>query len=95
MIRYDKARACYNASRCASVDGVEAGGAVRLGEIASRLGLPVEGDPGLEITGLAGLEDAGPTELSFVTGPRYSKVYEACRGGAFGIRHHPQPGQCR
>jgi len=55
---------------------------VKLGELAKHLDLPVEGDPELEIDGLAGLEDAGPRELSFVTGAGYAKTLTASRAGA-------------
>jgi UDP-3-O-[3-hydroxymyristoyl] glucosamine N-acyltransferase len=56
---------------------------LQLREIAGRLGLSVEGDASIEIRGLAGLEDAGPDELSFVTGPRYRAAFEGSRAGAF------------
>lgn len=54
-----------------------------LGELARALGLCVEGDAGVALDGLAGLEDAGPAELSFVTGPRYAKLFAASRAGAY------------
>jgi UDP-3-O-[3-hydroxymyristoyl] glucosamine N-acyltransferase len=56
---------------------------VKLGEIAARLELPLEGDPELEVRGLAGLTDARPDELSFVTGPRYRQAFEGSSAGAF------------
>jgi UDP-3-O-[3-hydroxymyristoyl] glucosamine N-acyltransferase len=56
---------------------------VKLGDIAARLRLPLEGDPDLEVRGLAGLEDARPDELSFVTGPRYRRAFEGSRAAAF------------
>ncbi len=56
---------------------------MKLGEIASALGLALEGEDGLEIAGLAGLEDAGPGELSFAGGARYQKPFEASRASAF------------
>jgi len=55
---------------------------VKLGEVATRLGLELEGDPALELRGLAGLADAGPDELSFVSGVRYSEAFEQSRAGA-------------
>jgi UDP-3-O-[3-hydroxymyristoyl] glucosamine N-acyltransferase len=55
---------------------------IRLGELAARLGLALEGDPTIELDALASLEDAGPRDLSFVTGPRYQKAYRASRAGA-------------
>jgi UDP-3-O-[3-hydroxymyristoyl] glucosamine N-acyltransferase len=55
---------------------------VKLSVVAERLGVVLEGDPHLEITGLAGLEDAGPEELSFISGSRYARVLERSRAGA-------------
>jgi UDP-3-O-[3-hydroxymyristoyl] glucosamine N-acyltransferase len=55
---------------------------MKLGEIASTLGLPAEGDLEVEITGVAGLDDAGPSDLSFVTGPRYRRAFERSAAGA-------------
>lgn len=56
---------------------------MKLGEIAARLKLPLEGDPDLEVRGLAGLEDARADELSFVTGPRYRRAFERSSAAAF------------
>ncbi len=55
---------------------------MKLGEVADALGLTIEGDGGLELTGLAGLEDAGASDLSFVTGPKYRKAFDASAAGA-------------
>jgi UDP-3-O-[3-hydroxymyristoyl] glucosamine N-acyltransferase len=56
---------------------------VKLGELATRLDLSLEGNPELEIRGVAGLDDAGPSDLSFVTGTRYASAFRASRAGAF------------
>lgn len=56
---------------------------MKLADLAGALGLAVDGDGAVEISGLAGLEDAGPYDLSFATGPRYVRAYAASRGGAF------------
>ncbi len=56
---------------------------MRLQELATALDLAYEGDPDLEIRGLAGLRDATHSELSFVTGERYRKDFEASEGAAF------------
>jgi UDP-3-O-[3-hydroxymyristoyl] glucosamine N-acyltransferase len=39
---------------------------VRLGDLASQLGLPLEGDPDLLVTGVASLDDASADDLVFV-----------------------------
>jgi UDP-3-O-[3-hydroxymyristoyl] glucosamine N-acyltransferase len=45
---------------------------MKLGELASRLGAELHGDPDLEITGVKGIEDAGPSEITFVANPKYA-----------------------
>ena len=45
---------------------------MKLGELASRLGAELRGDAELEITGVKGIEEAGPTEITFVANPRYA-----------------------
>ena len=44
---------------------------MKLGEIASRLGAELRGNADLEITGVKGIEEAGPTEITFVANPKY------------------------
>ena len=56
---------------------------MKLAELASALGLAFEGDGALELTGLASLEDAGPAELAFVTGPKYAAAFAVSPAGAF------------
>jgi UDP-3-O-[3-hydroxymyristoyl] glucosamine N-acyltransferase len=56
---------------------------LKLAELASALGLPFEGDGALALGGLASLEDAGPADLAFATGPKYKAAFAASRGGAF------------
>jgi UDP-3-O-[3-hydroxymyristoyl] glucosamine N-acyltransferase len=45
---------------------------MKLGELASRLGAELRGDAELEITGVKGIEEAGPSEITFVANPRYT-----------------------
>ena len=56
---------------------------MRLADLAGALGLVVDGDGSVEISGLAGLGDAGPEDLSFATGGRYARAFAASSGGAF------------
>ena len=44
---------------------------MRLGEIAERLGCKLEGDATLEITGVAGIEEASAGELTFLANRKY------------------------
>jgi UDP-3-O-[3-hydroxymyristoyl] glucosamine N-acyltransferase len=45
---------------------------MKLGELATRLGAELRGDAELEVTGVKGIEEAGPTEVTFVANPRYA-----------------------
>ncbi|MEX2208557.1 MAG: UDP-3-O-(3-hydroxymyristoyl)glucosamine N-acyltransferase [Myxococcota bacterium] len=56
---------------------------MKLADLASALSLPLEGDGEVALDGLASLEDAGPAELAFVTGPKYQRAFDASRAGAF------------
>jgi len=45
---------------------------MKLGELASRLGAELRGDADLEVTGVKGIEEAGPSEITFVANPKYA-----------------------
>src|SRR6185437_3379416 len=45
---------------------------MKLGELANRLGAELRGDAEIEITGVKGIEEAGPSEITFVANPRYA-----------------------
>jgi UDP-3-O-[3-hydroxymyristoyl] glucosamine N-acyltransferase len=45
---------------------------MKLHSIAEALGCRLEGDGGLEITGVAGMEHAGAGELTFLANPKYA-----------------------
>ncbi len=53
-----------------------------LGQIASRLGGRVVGDPATPIEQVASLEHAGPRQIAFFTGMRYRDKLVATRAGA-------------
>ncbi len=55
---------------------------MKLGELASKLGAELRGDAGLEVTGVKGLEEAGPTEVTFVANPRYASLARSTRAAA-------------
>lgn len=44
---------------------------MKLGELATRLGAELRGDADLEVTGVKGIEEAGPSEITFVANPKY------------------------
>jgi UDP-3-O-[3-hydroxymyristoyl] glucosamine N-acyltransferase len=55
---------------------------MRLRDIAARLGCELSGDGEIEITGVAGMEHAGPGELTFLANPKYTHKVKHTRAGA-------------
>jgi len=55
---------------------------MKLGKIASTLGARLEGDAELEITGVAGIEEAGPGHITFVSNPKYAAAARTTRASA-------------
>lgn len=53
-----------------------------LQEIALRLDAKLVGDPSLAITGVRGIDEAGPEDLTFVSNPRYSSRAHQTRAAA-------------
>ena len=61
---------------------------IRLGDLATRLGCDLKGDPEIEITGVTGMERAGPSELTFLANPKYASKVKHTRAGAILV---PEP----
>jgi UDP-3-O-[3-hydroxymyristoyl] glucosamine N-acyltransferase len=59
------------------------GAGFTLGELAGALGAILDGDATRRVTGVAGLESAGPDHISFLTDLRYGDAARASRAGAF------------
>jgi len=55
---------------------------MKLSEIAQRLGCQLHGNGEIEITGVAGMEHAGPTELTFLANPKYAPKVKHTRAAA-------------
>ena len=55
---------------------------MELRELAARLGCEVNGDSSLDITGVAGMEHAGPNQITFLANPKYASKVKHCRAGA-------------
>ena len=55
---------------------------MKLGEVATRLGAELRGNAELEVTGVKGIEEAGPTELAFVANPRYAGLARTTKAAA-------------
>jgi UDP-3-O-[3-hydroxymyristoyl] glucosamine N-acyltransferase len=55
---------------------------MKLGELATRLGAELRGDAELEVTGVKGIEEAGPTEITFVANPKYAGLARKTQAAA-------------
>jgi len=55
---------------------------MKLGDLAAHLGATLDGDPLAEVTSAAGLEDAGPGQLTFVANPKYTPLARTTRASA-------------
>ncbi len=55
---------------------------MKLGEISQRLNCVLEGDANLEITGVAGIEEAQAGHLTFLANPRYHSALKESRASA-------------
>jgi UDP-3-O-[3-hydroxymyristoyl] glucosamine N-acyltransferase len=65
---------------------------MKLGEIARRLGCELVGPAELEITGVAGIEEAAAQHLTFVSNPKYIPKLKTTRAGAVVVgRDTPPP----
>jgi len=55
---------------------------MKLGDLAIRLGAELRGNAELEVTGVKGIEDAGPTDVTFVANPRYAALARSTHAAA-------------
>lgn len=55
---------------------------MKLADLAAHLGATLQGDPEAEVTSAAGLEEAGPGQLTFVANPRYTPLARTTRATA-------------
>ena len=67
---------------------------MRLGEIAKKLECTLEGPQDLEITAVAGIEEAGPTDLTFLSNPKYRRKLQTTKAAAVILSpQDPDPGR--
>jgi UDP-3-O-[3-hydroxymyristoyl] glucosamine N-acyltransferase len=67
---------------------------MRLGDIAEKLGCTLDGPEDLEITAVAGIEEAGPSELTFLSNPKYRRKLQSTRAAAVILAPaDPDPGR--
>jgi len=64
---------------------------MKLGDIAKRLGCELEGDASLEITGVAGIEDAERGQLTFLVNRKYRGALETTRASAAVVSFNERP----
>jgi len=55
---------------------------MKLVELAERLSADLHGDGSIEITGVRGIEQAGPSEITFVANPKYAGLARTTRAAA-------------
>jgi UDP-3-O-[3-hydroxymyristoyl] glucosamine N-acyltransferase len=55
---------------------------MKLGELATKLNAELRGDAEREITGVKGIEEAGPAEVTFVANPKYASLARKTRAAA-------------
>jgi UDP-3-O-[3-hydroxymyristoyl] glucosamine N-acyltransferase len=53
-----------------------------LADLAEHLGAELQGDPSAQITGVAGIEDASPGQITFVDNPKYAAFARTTRATA-------------
>jgi UDP-3-O-[3-hydroxymyristoyl] glucosamine N-acyltransferase len=63
---------------------------MKLGEIADRLNCQIDGDPNLEISGVGGIEDALPGQLTFLANRRYRSAVATTRASAIIVHKDEQ-----
>ena len=67
---------------------------MRLGDIATKLGCRLEGPADLEITAVAGIEEAGPSDLTFLSNPKYRRKLQTTQAAAVILSpQDPDPGR--
>ena len=59
---------------------------MKLSDLAAALDCMLRGDPGIEISGVAGMEQAGPSELTFLANPKYAHKVKHTRAGAILVK---------
>jgi UDP-3-O-[3-hydroxymyristoyl] glucosamine N-acyltransferase len=52
-----------------------------LAQLAAMVGGSLEGPPEREVSGLKGIEEAGPQDVAFLANPRYAKALPTCQAG--------------
>jgi UDP-3-O-[3-hydroxymyristoyl] glucosamine N-acyltransferase len=67
---------------------------LKLQEIAERLGCRLDGDGTIEIRAVAGIEDAGPGDVTFFTNPKYAAELRKTKASAVIAGEHVDDAPC-
>ena len=67
---------------------------MRLTELAERLGAVLEGDGAIEVTRVAGIEQAGPGDVTFLANSKYTAALAATRASAVILDGAAPPAPC-
>jgi UDP-3-O-[3-hydroxymyristoyl] glucosamine N-acyltransferase len=67
---------------------------LKLTELAARLGCRLEGDGDIEVTGVAGIETAGPSDVTFFANNKYAAELRATRAGAVILGDNAEAAPC-
>ncbi len=67
---------------------------MKLRDIAERLECRLEGDGEIEIHRVAGIDDAGPGDLTFFTNPKYARALKSTRASAVILSEKADPAPC-
>ena len=67
---------------------------MKLRDLADRLHCRLEGDGGIDIVRVAGLEHAGPGDLTFLANPRYAQAASVTRASAIILGEDAAPAPC-
>ena len=68
--------------------------ALKLQDIAARIECRLEGDGSIDIRGVAGIEDAGPGDLTFFTNPKYAAELRSTRASAVILGESAEAAPC-
>jgi UDP-3-O-[3-hydroxymyristoyl] glucosamine N-acyltransferase len=67
---------------------------VKLRDLAERLECRLDGNGDVDIHGVAGIQDAGPGDLTFLANPKYEKTLHLTRASAVILRDDAAPAPC-
>jgi UDP-3-O-[3-hydroxymyristoyl] glucosamine N-acyltransferase len=67
---------------------------VRLSDLAAQLGCRLEGDGGLEIVRVAGLDEAGPGDVTFLANSKYASKLKTTRASAVIVDNAAEQAPC-